>query len=353
MQRALLILPIFAFVTVGCEAWADESRTNEMLQVVLDLSDGSRVVGTPGIEAVPVQTAYARMNIPLKQILTVTMEADRENASFDLANGDKLKGVLTLGPLKLATVFGDISLGVEHIKRLRVCPAGGALPETLRKSLVLYYSFDQDEGESVTDRSPQKNNGAVRGPRFTPEGKSGGALSFDGVDDYLDAGNPASLQLTANFTLAAWIRPERTHDSFGIITKSQGYPEQNRRGIEFMLGHDDTLSAYFWDESTRYFSGVVKNKTIQRQEWTHVVLLHDGTLPEHQMRAFINGVPCEMNYGYETVSSIPVVRNVAEPFRIGCMRPGVHHFKGRMDTVMIFNRTLSPDEVKTLYDGQK
>jgi hypothetical protein len=226
---------------------------------------------------------------------------------------------------------------------------GGSLPEALRQGLVLHYSFDRNEGGKVADGSSEENVGALRGPpSFAAEGKSGGALVFDGIDDYLDAGNPPSLQLSTNFTLAAWIWPERTADGFGIITKSHGYPEQDKRAIEFCLGNDDTLSAYFWDESTRYFSGVVKNKTIRRQEWTHVVLMHDSSLPEHQMRAFINGVPCEMSYEYETVSSIPVVRNVAVPVRIGCMRPGVHHFKGRIDEVMIFNRVLSEEEVKSL-----
>ena len=293
------------------------------------------------------------MDIPLKQILSIKMDGDHETATVAMQNGDTIKGVLTLGPLKLTTVFGDISLGVAHIQSLRVCPAGGALPETLRKSLVLCYSFDQDEGDTVTDRSPKENKGVVRGPRFTAEGKSGGALSFDGVDDYLDAGTPPSLQLTSDFTLAAWIWPERTQDGFGIITKSQGAPQQARRGIEFCLGNDDTLGAYFWDASTRYFSGVVKSPLIRRQEWTHVVLQHDSTLPNHQMRFFINGVAYEAGFGYENVSSIPVLRNVDEPVRIGCMRPGVHQFKGRMDHVMIFNRTLTAEEVRAVYDAQK
>jgi hypothetical protein len=60
-----------------------------------------------------------------------------------------------------------------------------------------------------------------------------------------------------------------------------------------------------------------------------------------------------MGFGYEAIPSIPVVRNVAEPVRIGCMRPGKEHFKGRMDDVMIFSRTLSADEIQTLYGIQK
>jgi hypothetical protein len=71
------------------------------------------------------------------------------------------------------------------------------------------------------------------------------------------------------------------------------------------------------------------------------------------MRFFINGVACEAGFGYEAVSSIPVLRNVDEPVRIGCMRPGMHQFKGRIDDVMIFSRTLSADEIQALYGIQK
>lgn len=353
MKRHTFCMIIVAVTVLTGAAWAEQAQKEEqLLRLELDLTDGSRVVGVPGIESVSVQTPYAKMDLPLKQIRTLKIGKDRETVSFDLRNGDKLTGVLTLGSVKLETVFGKATLGIEHLRGLRVLLEGGALPEALRKELVSYYSFDRDEGGRVTDGSGKQNDARIHGAKWTAKGKSGGAYEFDGVNDYLDAGNPPSLQLTANFTLAAWIWPERTKDSFGIITKTQAYPTQERRAIEFLLGHDDTLSAYFWDESTRYFSGVVKNNNIRRQEWSHVVLIHDPSLPEHQMRAYINGVSCEMTYGYETVASIPVVRNVSEPVRIGCMRPGVHPFKGRMDEVMIFNRALTDEEVKTVYDSK-
>jgi hypothetical protein len=342
--------PITSHAAASMDAAA---QTNVTLRLVVDLLDGSRVIGTPAIASVPVQTSYARMELPLKQIQTLKIGEDHETATFDLRNGDKLKGAITLAPLKLQTSFGPVAIGIEHLRELRVLLSGGALPDALQKGLVLYYTFDRDDGSNITDGSTKANHATVSGARFTPEGKSGGAMVFDGADDYLDAGNPASLQLTSDFTLAAWVWAERTQDGFGIITKSQGSPEQARRGIEFCLGNDDNLSAYFWDASTRYFSGGVKRPTIRRQEWTQVVLQHDSTLPEHQMRFFINGVACEAGFGYENVSSIPVVRNVDEPVRIGCMRPGMHHFKGRLDQVMIYNRVLSKDEVQNLYDVQK
>jgi hypothetical protein len=353
MRRHIFWIGFCVATALITAARAEPAKDAPPLRLEVDLVDGSRLIGTPGIATVPVQTSYAKMDVPLTQIKALKIGDDHETVTLNLRNGDTLTGVISLKPIEMKTVFGSVSIGIERLRAIRVVRSDGAMPEALRKGLVLHYSFDRDEDGKVTDGSAKENHGTVRGARFTPEGKSGGAMVFDGADDYLDAGNPPSLQLTSDFTLAAWIWTERTQDGFGIITKSQGAPEQARRGIEFCLGNDDNLGAYFWDASTRFFSGGVKNPTIRRQEWTHVVLQHDSTLPQHQMRFFINGVACEAGFGYEAVSSIPVLRNVDEPVRIGCMRPGIHQFKGRIDDVMIFSRTLSADEIQTLYGIQK
>lgn len=97
-------------------AWSGQDRPDRQVRLELNLADGSRLVGTPEIESLPVQTSYAKMDIPLQQILAIKMEDNHETAAFDLKNGDKLKGVLTLGPIKLETVFGKVSIGIEHIK---------------------------------------------------------------------------------------------------------------------------------------------------------------------------------------------------------------------------------------------
>jgi hypothetical protein len=346
LARAVTVSIAMVGLCLACDA------DDRPLRLELQLTDGSRLIGTTTMTSVVIRTEFALVHVPLPQVSDIQIQCDRENAVVRLCNGDRLTGIPRIETIPLSTLFGSQSIGIQHVDRISIRDARG-VPADLAEFLVLHYSFDTEERDRVTDLSPKRNDGTIVGPVFTSEGKSGGAMYFDGLNDYLDAGNPSSLRLTTNFTMAAWIWPERTKDGFGIVTKSHGVPEQERRSIEFCLGQDDTLSAYFWDDSTRYFSGVVKNRTIPRQEWSHVVLLHDSALPEHQMRAFINGVPCEMNYGYETVSSIPVVRTVAEPLRIGCMRPGVHQFKGRIDEVMVFNRRLSEDDIARLYQSAR
>ena len=77
----------------------------------------------------------------------------------------------------------------------------------------------------------------------------------------------------------------------------------------------------------------------------------NGTPPDIRLDIafFINGVPVPLLFGYETTSSIPAVRIPVEPWRLGCARPGRQHFKGRLDDVMIFNRCLSDQEIKQLF----
>lgn len=124
-----------AVVMIAGQIFGAEARTNEVLTVMLDLADGSRVVGAPGIEAVPVQTAYAKMALSLKKIRSVRFADDHETASFELEKGDKITGVVTLGPIPLTTLFGKVAIPITQIRVLQVSVTGGAFA---RPGLVLW-----------------------------------------------------------------------------------------------------------------------------------------------------------------------------------------------------------------------
>ena len=104
-------------------AWAGQDNTNQApkeLRLELNLIDGSRTIGVPTIESVPIQTSYAKMDVPLKQVLAIKVDENRETASIDLCNGDKLKGVVSLAPIKLRTIFGDMAISIEHVRDSRI-----------------------------------------------------------------------------------------------------------------------------------------------------------------------------------------------------------------------------------------
>ena len=67
------------------------------------------------------------------------------------------------------------------------------------------YAFDELSGTTTADASGHGITGTLtNGPTFTP-GHTGNAITLDGVNDYVNLGNPAALQLTGSMTVSAWV----------------------------------------------------------------------------------------------------------------------------------------------------
>jgi len=51
--------------------------TGEVLRLSVELSDGSRIVGTPAISSVPLQTSFAKRDIPFERISGFSMGSNQ------------------------------------------------------------------------------------------------------------------------------------------------------------------------------------------------------------------------------------------------------------------------------------
>ena len=69
--------------------------------------------------------------------------------------------------------------------------------------LMLEFGFNEGAGPTVNDLSGNGNNGTVFGAAWEPQGFSGSALSFDGLNDYVEAPDNPSLDMTAALTISA------------------------------------------------------------------------------------------------------------------------------------------------------
>ncbi len=111
-----------------CQVAVQVKDTNHtVLQLVCTLADGSRLIGIPSISSITIQTSYAKLDIVLKQVRSISVEKDRELAVFEMKNGDRIKGALLLKSLDLKTTFGKVSVGVEQIDKIAVL-TGSSLP---------------------------------------------------------------------------------------------------------------------------------------------------------------------------------------------------------------------------------
>jgi hypothetical protein len=338
---AFYMMVVSAMALVGT-IQARQDKEEPQVRLELDLVDGSHIIGAPSIQSVPVETSYAKMDVQLRQILTIRFGEDRETASIELRNGDKLKGVIDLGSLKLETVFGNVSVGIEHIRTLRVVLSGGALPGGLMKGLILYYSFDRDEGAKVADRSGNGIDGVVRGPKWTEKGAVDGAYSFAGSEGSLLIDNNPELDFGAGArTIGAWVKNVGpSTDQQSIFTKGAN------PGYAFRLSPSpDRAIEYFKSEGANY-SFFTSSYTITDKAWHHLVVVDrgNGTAEFYKDGAFIEAVT-KPNHNSDS-SGKAAVGTLPEP-------SSWQRFNGDIDEVMVFSRALSSDEITQIYHLQK
>src|SRR4030042_3939976 len=125
----------------------------------------------------------------------------------------------------------------------------------IANGLVGYWNFNETGGITAIDSSDSNNTGTlVNGPTWTT-GKINNALSFDGVDDYVNVDDiPFRL---VNGTIAAWFKFNSASVYEALISKSAaGYHD------DFALSFDSNKKLNFSiDDSLTSTSKAIKSNT--------------------------------------------------------------------------------------------
>jgi len=224
--------------------------------------------------------------------------------------------------------------------------------------LVLWLPFDEGSGTTVADKSGKGNDGTIYGAVWEKQaledlsgygnngthygpvetgGKHLRALSFDGVDDYIEVPYDSSLDFSVG-SVEAWIYFEDVIGGKRITDIGRRTPA-NVGGFILWLHSDRRVGFYIYDGGW-YDSG---HAWITRRAWTHVLGTYDG----NTIALYMNG---ELASATSHAGSInPVVVN----FLAGYSNPDKGYLKGRIDAVKVYNKALSADEVKARYRGAR
>ncbi|KPJ66746.1 MAG: hypothetical protein AMJ43_06965 [Coxiella sp. DG_40] len=216
---------------------------------------------------------------------------------------------------------------------------------------ISHWKFDEGSGTVAYD-SAGDNDGTIYGATWTT-GQINGALSFDGVDDYVDVPYDHSLNVTANgdpdFAVEAWINVAL----FPSGTAGDTARYILYRGVQ-PSKYQFALDIY---KDTNYFNiisfaigapggggtGTI-SPTLQVNRWYHVVGTYDG----YNIFLYLNGE--EVYWNYRNYTSQGVWEGSA-PLYIGT-KVNEEFFNGIIDEVAIYNRALSAEEIEQLYqDG--
>lgn len=220
-------------------------------------------------------------------------------------------------------------------------------------SLKGYWSFNGPDisGTTALDRSGAGNNGTlVNGPTRV-RGKIGQGLSFDGTDDYIDAGNPASLRITGSMTISVWIKATSFPglDDNYILTKNDSDPDS---GYKLAISSDNGPEQAYIHVTPNGSTHVVRytNTTIVPNTWYHIAGTYDAsaqTLHIYTNGVLDDGVLSGTVPAAQHDSPVQVVIGASFPHSID------NFFSGSLDEVRVYNRAITPAEIQGLYQMGK
>jgi len=227
------------------------------------------------------------------------------------------------------------------------------------EGMISYWKFDEDPGPTAFD-SADANNGTIYGATRTT-GQVGGALSFDGMHDYVKVPDHASLDFGPgqDFSLEAWIKATQNQAEWQgtILAKlnAPGQPASKRSyGYSLMVRglmdsvNEGKIGVWLGDgDGSDGPLQLYSVNTYDDDTWHHVV----ATIDRDSLAVlYIDGSEVN-NADVSYLSSLD--ESNSEYLEIG--REGVYDqywFEGLIDEVAIYDRALTPEEIQQHYqDG--
>jgi hypothetical protein len=199
-----------------------------------------------------------------------------------------------------------------------------------RDGLVAFYPFTGD----ATDASDNSNDGTVSGATLTADryGNPNSAYSFDGVDDFIEVADDATLDITGAITMSAWINVSTLRNS-SVLAKFDETANDLDGYILNITSNDGVVEPILNNNPFRSDSGPSISSV-----WAHYAMTWDGS----ELKIFINGnlLHTEVYTGVLSVNdnNLIIGDNIVQD-----------SFHGLIDDVTIYNKALTSDEVTQLY----
>ena len=300
-------------------------------RIVLQLRDGSVLGGAPA-EAGPVfDSSLGTVQPAWPEVAELVLSDTPGGDTIRLRSGDQARGDLRSTLIGVTSVLGRARIATTRIRRVDVGAASAGAAAGPRDGLVLYYPFDTDERERITDLSGAENHGRLIGsPRFVRLGRIGGAFEFTGGNRIVQQGFYARhFASRRTGTFAFWLNQvdpgAQPQAMVANSTGSEHFELRRDGGVRWEHGHQDI----------RTDAGLVRPG-----EWHHIagVLDLNGTCV-----LYVDGQPAargqlgSINPGAARDLELGVYNDQSE-----------YNFHGLLDELRIYDRALSASEVRDL-----
>jgi len=204
--------------------------------------------------------------------------------------------------------------------------------------LVGHWAMDDSaDNTTVLDGGGYSNNGTAQQNTsvMSTAGTIDGALTFNGIGDYVQIADSGALSPTEEITVCGWFSFDDASENVGLIWKhSYNYALSTVSG---------TVRLSVWNPSSQE-SRASFSTSLLGSGWNFIAGVFDGT----NSRLYLNGAPI----GDIGASITGGIRDRAGDLYIGQRPDGVgnQYFDGLIDEVKIYGKALSTSEIIDLYD---
>jgi len=268
-------------------------------------------------------------------------------------------GVLTLDNTAGTMLLGDTTHRIEggRVRAIGADPLGGvsnvilaggglevALETNPGEGLAMHLKFDDGAGSSAFDSSGNGRSGTLTGFPVDDSqwvaGKDGGALIFDGTDDWVNVIGYQGVTGTTPRTLSAWIK-DGLKDNAGIMSWGPNNTGE-KWTFRTQIGNGE-LGAIRLEVSGGHQVGTTD---LRDDQWHHVVAVFpDGGDNVDDILLYVDGV-LEVNSSTQAQAVDTTFRDVW----IGRDHNDTHYWQGLIDDVRIYDSALTADQILDVFN---
>jgi hypothetical protein len=280
--------------------------------------------------------------------------ATPDNQSFANASEDAVIGTSFASAVNSWRYKGNID-NVQVFNYART-PAQIALDYNRGKP-VGWWKLDEGEGISAYDSSGSGNTGTLTTmdpPNDWVAGKFGKALDFDGSDDLVNSGDPASGVLdvgTGDFTVCSWIKNSQSlagDNTHFIIASKKTLLNGSYVGWAYALhgGINDGIELRINDGHTANDNtpnpSSSQNSLLSDGNWHHVCATAVRT---NNVTHYIDG----KNVGGGAINTNSLTISNGNNFKIASYDGSTsYRFLGQIDDVRVYNYALTAEQIKQI-----
>ncbi|WP_248722596.1 LamG-like jellyroll fold domain-containing protein [Seonamhaeicola sp. ML3] len=167
------------------------------------------------------------------------------------------------------------------------------------------------------------------------------AVSFNGENQYLDAGNVNGL-INTSYTISAWIKRNTNNNELDIISKNNG-----DYGYALRISNSNKLNFVWRNKGDDCYSSLIAPSEISENVWHHVAVTFNRNT--NALSLFING---ELKAQDQIQKPILVETNAH--FLIGASHDlkNKNCFNGSIDEVRIWNLDLKAEQIRYIMNQE-